>query len=91
MRINRYPAAIVVNRDERPAGIVAVKFDLDPVRLPGDGVVHRIVENFGNEMMQRSFISSANIHGGALAHCFMPVFSPDHLVRGPLSTVPTTV
>ena len=58
-------AAAIVG-DGQPA--VFIEVDVDPVGVTGNGLVHRVVDNFGKEVMQGFFIGAANIHGRAPAH-----------------------
>ena len=34
--------------------------------MPSDGLIHRIIQNFGCEMMQGTFVGASNIHAGAV-------------------------
>ncbi len=45
---------------------------INPCGVTGDRFVHRIVERFGKEMMQRLFVRAADIHAGATPHRFKP-------------------
>jgi hypothetical protein len=65
---HRDAAAIVAHGE----GIIGVQFDFDARGVPGDGFVHRVVEDFGDEVMQRAFIGAADIHAGAFAHRLQP-------------------
>ena len=42
--------------------------DLDEVGVTGDRFVHRVVDDFGEEVMQRLLVGAADIHAGAHAH-----------------------
>ena len=64
MRIDRNSPAVVLD-GARP---VSREFDIDAICKARHGLVHRIVENLGKEMMQAMFIGAADIHGGAAAH-----------------------
>ena len=48
--------------------VARLQFDFDARRVAGDRFVHRVVENFGREMVQRAFIGAADIHAGAAPH-----------------------
>jgi hypothetical protein len=43
-----------------------------------DGFVHRIVQHFGNKVVQRAFVGAANIHARSAAHWLKPF---EHLDR----------
>jgi hypothetical protein len=47
--------------------------------MAGDRLVHRVVEHFGGEMVQRALVGPADIHAGAAAHRLQPL---QHLDRG---------
>ena len=64
MRVDRDAAAVVGDGDEA----VGLHLDFDPVGVPGQRLVHRIVDHFGEQMMQRLFVGAADIHAGAAAH-----------------------
>ena len=63
MRIDRNAAAIVGHGEEA----FGLEFDLDEARMPGQRLVHRVVDDFGEQMMQRLFVGAADIHAGAAA------------------------
>ena len=69
MRIDRDAAAVVAHRDRSRR----IKLELDSRCMAGDRLVHRIVERFGGEVMQRAFVGAADIHSGAPAHRFQPL------------------
>ena len=52
---------------------------LDPVGVAGHGLVHRVVEHFGGQMMQCPLIGAADIHAGAAPDRLKPF---QHLDRG---------
>src|SRR5215471_9239509 len=58
MRIDRNTAAIV--DDGKKA--VRFKFDLDEGGVARQRFVHRVVDDFGEQMMQRLFVGAADIH-----------------------------
>ncbi len=60
MRIDRNAAAVIAHGDPT----VAVEFQFDAARKPGDCLVHCIVEHFGGEMVQRALVGAADIHAG---------------------------
>jgi hypothetical protein len=49
MVFDRNAAAIVGNREIA----VRIKLDFDEIGVPGDGLVHRVVDDFGKQVMQR--------------------------------------
>ena len=49
------------------------KLDFYTRRMPGDGLVHGVIENFGDEVMQAALIGSADIHAGAATNRFQPL------------------
>ena len=64
MRIDRDAAAIVGDREES----VGTEFHLDEGGVARQRLVHRIVDDLGEQMMQRLFVGAADIHAGATAH-----------------------
>lgn len=62
MRIDRDAPAVVVDGESA----VSVERDLDPARMARHGLVHRIVQHFGEEVMQRLFVGAAHIHARPL-------------------------
>ena len=69
MRVHRDAAAIVAHRNR----VIAMKLNLDPVRVASDGLVHRIIQDFGDKVMQRTFIGAADVHAGPFADRFEPL------------------
>ena len=68
MRIDRNAAAIVGDGEEA----VGFELDLDPIGMPGERLVHGIVDDFGEQVMQRLLVGAADIHAGAAAHRLEP-------------------
>ena len=64
MRIDRDAAAVVGDGDKA----VSLHLDLDPVGVAGQRLVHGIVDDFGEQMMQRLLVGAADIHAGAAAY-----------------------
>ena len=64
MRVDRHAAAVVADRERE----VGVELDLDAVGVAGDRLVHGVVEDFGDEVVQRPFVGAADVHAGALAY-----------------------
>ena len=75
VRVDGDAAAVVADGD----GVVGVKLDLDAVGVAGDGFVHRVVEDFGHEVVERAFVGAADVHAGALADGLEAL---EHLDRG---------
>ncbi len=69
MRIDGDAAAIV---DDREA-VARIERDFDPAGMPRDGLVHRIVEHFGGEMVERALVGAADIHARAAADGLEPL------------------
>ena len=51
----------------------SVRLDLDTGGMSGDRLVHRIVEDFGHEMMEPALVGTADIHAGAAANRLQPL------------------
>ena len=77
MRIDRDAAAVVGDGQEA----VGAKLHLDAGGVAGDGLVHRIVDHLGEEVMQRLLVGAADIHAGPAAHRLQP-FEHLDVVRG---------
>ena len=45
----------------------------DPAGVACDGLVHGVVEDFGDQMVQGAFVRSADIHTGSHANGFQPL------------------
>ena len=75
VRVDGDAAAIVADRDR----VVFEQFDLDAVGVARHGLVHGVVEHFGDEVVQRALVGAADIHAGAFAHGFQPL---EHLDGG---------
>ena len=46
----------------------ALEFDLDEVGVARQRLVHGVVDDFGEQMMQRLLVGAADIHAGPAAH-----------------------
>ena len=68
MRVDRNAAAVVGDGDEA----VGLHLDVDPVGVAGQRLVHGVVDDFGEQMMQRLLVGAADIHAGAAAHRLEP-------------------
>ena len=75
MRIDRDAAAVV--DDGQP--VARLQRHLDPVGMARDRLVHRIVEHFGGEVVQRALVGAADIHARPAADGLEPL---QHLDRG---------
>ena len=64
MRIDRDAAAVIGDGQKS----VGAQFDLDERGMPGQRFVHGVVDDFGEQMMQRLFVGAADIHAGAAAY-----------------------
>ena len=60
MRIDRNAAAIVGDRQE-PIGL---HLDLDEAGVASQRLIHRVVDHFREQMMQRLLVGAADIHAG---------------------------
>ena len=74
MRIDRNAAAIV--GDGQPAA--SLERHVDPGGMAGDRFVHRVVDDFGEQMMQRCLVGAPDIHAGTPADRLQPL---EHLDR----------
>jgi hypothetical protein len=68
VRIDRDAAAIVGDGQEAVGG----KFDIDEGGVAGHRLVHRIVDDLGEEMVQRLLVGAADIHARPPAHRLQP-------------------
>ena len=75
MRIDRDPAAVVANGHP----VAGAELDLDAGGMAGDRLVHRIVEDFGHEVMEPALVGAADIHAGAAANRLEPFQNLDVL------------
>ena len=64
MRIDRDAAAIVADRQET----VGTEFHFDEGGMAGQRLVHRVVDDLGEQMMQRLLVGAADIHAWTAAH-----------------------
>src|SRR3546814_13988434 len=62
--LDRYAAAVVAHRHRSVGG----EAQLDPACLAGDGLVHGVVQDLGDQMMQRPLVGAADIHARSAAH-----------------------
>ncbi len=66
MRVDRNAAAIVGDGEKA----VGRKLDLDPIGMAGERLVHGIVDDLGEQVMQRLLVGAADIHAGPPPHRF---------------------
>ncbi len=64
MQLNRDTATVVGDRQEA----LGIEMHVDEVRVAGHRFVHRVVDDFGKEMMQRLLVGTTDIHAGTHAH-----------------------
>jgi hypothetical protein len=77
VRIDRDATAIVAHRQP----VALLDRDLDKTGMTGDRLIHRVVEDFRRQVMQRRLIGAADIHAGALTHRFQTLQDLDVLGR----------
>src|SRR5262249_30741498 len=77
MRVDRDAAAIVVHDD----AAIGMELELDAAGMAGHGFVHRIVEDFGDEVVEGALVGAADIHAGAAADRLQPFEDFDILRR----------
>jgi hypothetical protein len=58
MRIDGNSAAVVRDADEA----VGLHLDFDPVGMAGKRFVHRVVDDFGKQVMQGLLVGAADVH-----------------------------
>ena len=74
VRIDRNAAAVIGDADEA----VGLHLHVDEGRVARDRFVHRVVDYFRENVMQRPLIGAADIHAGAAANRLQPL---EHLDR----------
>ena len=75
MRIDRNAAPIVADAKKSRR----LKADIDEAGVAGDRLIHRIVEDFREKMMERGFAGAADIHARPPPDRLQPL---QHLDRG---------
>ena len=68
MGVDRNAATVVGHA--QPAAVLERGFDEG--RVAGDRLVHRIVDHFGEQMVQGVGVGAADIHAGAATHRLQP-------------------
>ena len=63
MRVDRDAAAVV----EDGQAVARLQRDLDAAGVAGDGLVHRIVDDLGGEVVERAGVGAADVHARAAA------------------------
>ncbi len=69
MRIDRDAAAVVGDGDET----VGVELDVDEGGVAGQRLVHRVVDHFGEQVVQRLLVGAADVHAGPPADRLEPL------------------
>ncbi len=64
MRINRDATPVVADR----TGPVLGQFQFDPAGVTGHGLIHGIIQDFGDQMVIGALVRAPDIHAGAAAH-----------------------
>ena len=77
MRVDGDAAPVVGDGDKAVGG----QFDVDPVGVPGERLVHGIVDHLGEQVMQRLLVGAADIHARAAAHRLEALQDFDMLCR----------
>ena len=78
--VHRHTAAVVGDGDLAGGGVRPFfQRDFDAVGVAGDSLVHRVVEHFGGEVVERALVDPADVHAGAAADGLEPF---QHLDRG---------
>src|SRR5690606_27464260 len=62
--VGRDPASVV----HHPHAAVGQQGDLDPVRVAGQGLVDRVVDDLAHQVVQSPFPGRADVHARTLAH-----------------------
>ncbi len=75
MLLDRDSAAVVADGQ----AVAGFERHLDAACVAGDGLVHRIVDHFGREVVKRALVGAADVHSGAAADG-LEAF--EHLDRG---------
>lgn len=79
MDVDGDPAAIIMNRDGIPG---FVQRDLNMIGIGIQVFVHRIIDNFPDEVMQSLGVGTTDVHRGANANRFEPFEHLDFACRG---------
>ena len=67
VRVDRDAAAVVGDGQAPSTTSRGLQDDLDAAGVAGDGLIHRIVDNLGGEVMERAVVGPADVHAGAAA------------------------
>jgi hypothetical protein len=49
---------------------IGIKLDFNEIGMSGDSFVHRVVDDFGEKVVQRAFVGAADIHARTTPHRF---------------------
>ena len=83
MRVNRDPAPVVGDGQKSVRG----QLDLDEAGVAGQRLVHRVVDDFRKQVMQRLFIGAADIHARPPSYRFQAF--EDLNIAGGIAGFPT--
>ena len=64
MGVHGHAAAVILDGEGAPG----VQANLDDLGVAGDGLVHGVVEQLGEEVVQSPLVDAADIHARAFAH-----------------------
>lgn len=71
-----------VDRDAAPVvahdnALIGPQFDLDTAGMAGHGLIHRVVQDLGDKMVQGALIGAPDIHAGSFAYRLQPLENLD--------------
>jgi len=66
MRVGRNTTPVVTHGNMA----IGMQFNFDPCGVARDSLVHRIVDDFRDHVVQRAIVLAANVHAGTQAHVF---------------------
>ncbi len=75
MRVHRNATPVVAHRHRA----IGQQFHVDDARMAGNRLVHRVVEDFGHQMVHRTLVGAADIHARTTAHRLQPLKNLDVL------------
>ena len=75
--VHRDAATVILDRDR----VVDVDRDVDSVAVPGQSLVHGVIDDLVNQVVEAEFAGRADVHGRALPDSLQPFQHPD-VVRG---------
>src|SRR5262245_43745043 len=68
MRIDGDSATVIRDADET----VGLHLDFNPIGMAGERLVHGVVDDFGEQVMQRFLVGAADVHAGPTAYWLEP-------------------